>query len=56
MTSNDTHVLLGIEAKDRDRAVGDYHADDTRSNTAVHFRRKSACLIAGLDEKQHGGP
>ncbi len=59
MTSNDTHVLLGIEAKDRDRAVVDSHTDDAHPDAAhpdaaLHRdRRHPSCPIADLDENQH---
>jgi hypothetical protein len=51
---SDTHVVLEIDSTDCDRALVDSHVDGTRPHTALHrHRRKPACPIAHLDEKQH---
>ena len=53
MNPSHAHVV-GTDATDPDRALVDSHADDTRPHTALHrHRRKPACSIAHLNEKQH---
>jgi hypothetical protein len=54
MNLSDTQVVLGIDSTARDPMLVDSHADASHPDAALHRRRrKPACSIAHLDEKQH---